>query len=171
MIGNKMIEIKRLSKEHHQQFKLINAKIRKALVNQKWFMPFSEENINNMFNEGSTLVVFGAFIDGDLGAVSLFDANNDEFAEMAKTVGYCEKIGAELGGSMVLPEYRGKNLMLEINYALINEARKMGIEYFIATAHPDNVASNNSLKKLGMTYKTTLIRDGGYERNVYILDL
>ena len=166
-----MIEIKRIDKTYHEDFKKINLKIRETLTNQKWFMPFSEDNINNMFNENSTLVVFGAFIDGVLGAVSLFDHNQNEFIEMAKTIGYSGKKGAELGGSMVLPEFRGKNLMLNINYALIDEARNMGIEYFIATAHPDNLASNNSLKKLGMIYKTTLTRDGGYVRNVYVLDL
>ena len=71
---------------------------------------------------------------------------------------------------MVLPEYRGQNLMLDVNNALLNVAKEMGIDYFVATVHPDNIASNRSVQKMGMQLKTTITRTGGYERNVYLLE-
>jgi RimJ/RimL family protein N-acetyltransferase len=132
-------------------------------------MPFSEENLQNTFAEGSSLVIYGAFIDGTLGAVSLFDTNQEEFKELAKVCGVSTDKGAELGGSMVLPDFRGQNLMLDINLKLIEVAKRMGLKYFVATVHPDNIASNSSVKKLGMQYVTTITRTGGYLRNVYIL--
>ena len=166
-----MKEIKRLDKTHHEAFKRINIETRKTLVNPSWFMPFSEENVEKLFDEGSTLVVYGCFIDGELAGISLFDFNEEEFAEMSKLLGVDDKKGAELGGSMVLPAFRGQHIMYDINQALIKEAKEMGIDYFVATAHPDNIASNSSLKKLGMEYKTTITRANGYLRNVYLLKL
>ena len=171
MTGDIMVEIKRLDKSHHKAFKDINNIIRQNLTNSTWFMPFSEENLGNTFDEKSSLVIYGAFVDGVLAAVSLIDTNEDEFNELAVKLGVKNLKGAELGGSMVLPEYRGKNLMYKINAELIDYAKKASFEYLVATAHPDNIASNSSLKKLNMEYKIKVIRTGGYERNVYIMYL
>jgi RimJ/RimL family protein N-acetyltransferase len=45
----------------------------------------------------------------------------------------------------------------------------MGLAYLVASAHPDNVASNRSLKKLGMEHKQTLVRGEKFLRNAYCL--
>ncbi|MBE7061153.1 MAG: GNAT family N-acetyltransferase [Clostridiales bacterium] len=167
-----MIEIKRLDKNNQQDFIEFNRVIADNLQNSKWFIPFSQENLLHTFDEGSSLVVYGAFVDGVLACISLFDMNWAEFEEVALAVGVDKKRkGAELGGCMVKPTFRGKNLMFEVNKALISVAKDMGIEYFVATAHPDNVASNRSLQKLGMEQKKTIIRCGEYLRNVYFLEL
>lgn len=164
-----MKEIKRLTSIDHQDFININKAIRENIANPDWFMPFSEEDLQNTFDSDSTLVIYGAFIDNTLGAVSLFDTDKNEFCELANACGVSADKGAELGGSMVLPSFRGQNLMYEINAKLIEVAKEMGLEYFVATVHPDNIASNSSVKKLGMKYVTTITRAGGYLRNVYIL--
>ena len=170
-LGDVMKEIKKLNKTNQNDFINFNRIIRNNLQTPAWFMPFSEENMQHTFDEGNTLVVYGAFVDGNLGAISLFDTNFEEFKELSIIAGVSpNKKGAELGGSMVLPDYRGQNLMLDVNLKLIEVAKQMGIEYFVATAHPDNVASNRSLQKLGMQLKTTVTRSGGYLRNVYILE-
>lgn len=166
-----MKEIKRLTKAHHEDFKRINAETRKTLANPSWFMPFSEEVLETLLNENSPLVVYGCFIDGTLAGVSLFDTTYEEFSQLAEILVVTDKKVAELGGSMVLPEFRGQHIMYDVNVALMQAAREMGIEYFVATAHPDNIASNSSLKKLGMELKTTITRAGGYLRNVYLLKL
>ena len=167
-----MIEIKRLDKNNQQDFIEFNRVIANNLQNPKWFIPFSQENLLHTFDEGSSLVVYGAFVDGVLACISLFDMNWEEFEEVALAIGVDkQKKGAELGGCMVLPSFRGKNLMFEVNKALISVAKEMGIEYFVATAHPDNVASNRSLQKLGMEQKKTIIRGGEYLRNVYFLEI
>ena len=166
-----MKEIRRLDKSNQSDFVNFNRIIRNNLQNPLWFMPFSEENMQHTFDEGNTLVVYGAFVDNVLGAISLFDTNVEEFKELSLIAGVSpDKKGAELGGSMVLPDFRGQNLMLDVNNKLIEVAKDMGIQYFVATAHPDNVASNRSLQKLGMQLKTTITRTGGYLRNVYLLE-
>lgn len=163
--------IKKLDKSNQQDFINFNRIIRSNIQNPSWFMPFSEENMTQTFDEGNTLVVYGAFVDECLACISLFDTNKEEFSELSKAVGVSpNKKGAELGGSMVLPDYRGQNLMLDVNLKLIEVAKSMGIDYFVATVHPDNIASNRSVQKLGMQLKTTITRAGGYLRNVYLLE-
>ena len=106
-----MKEIKRLDKSNQSDFVNFNRIIRNNLQNPLWFMPFSEENMQHTFDEGNTLVVYGAFVDNVLGAISLFDTNVDEFKELSLIAGVSpDKKGAELGGSMVLPDFRGQNL-------------------------------------------------------------
>ena len=61
--------------------------------------------------------------------------------------------------------------MHKVNSKLIEIAKKKGFEYLVATAHPDNVASNKSLAKLGMECKAQIIRAGKYLRNVYMIKL
>ena len=166
-----MEEIKRLDQTNQQDFINFNNIIRSNLTNQAWFMPFSEENAKNTFSPQSTLVVYGIFVDGVLAAISLFDTCKEEYFELAKACNVPDdKKGAELGGSMVLPQYRGRNLMLKVNQKLVEVAKEMGFDYFVATVHPDNKASHHSVTKLGMKQITTITRTGGYLRNVYLLE-
>ena len=98
--------------------------------------------------------------------------NFDEFRELSVASGISlERKGAELGGSMVLPDYRGQNLMYDVNKKLLEVAKENGIEYLVATVHPENIASNRSVLKLGMQKTATIVRTGGYLRNVYFLEL
>ena len=166
-----MKEVRRLDKSNQQDFIEFNRIIRANLSNPEWFMPFSEENMRHTFDKDSTLVVYGAFVDGVLAAISLFDTNEEEFKELSVVANVgLDKKGAELGGSMVLPQYRGQNLMLDINNELVSVAKEMGLNYFVATVHPDNVASNRSVQKMGMEKKAVVTRTGGYLRNVYLLE-
>ena len=74
---------------------------------------------------------------------------------------------AEIGRSMVLPGFRGKNLLLEINRYVVAEAKNLGKKYLIATIHPDNMPSRKSSEKLGMKKITTYTKSCGYIRDIY----
>ena len=165
------MEIIRLTKENHADFVHINEVIRQNLDNPLWFMPFSKENLVNTFRDNSSLTVCGAVVDNKLACVSVFDKDESEWSELCDAVGIKSKKVAELGGSMTLPEYRGQGLMQKVNLALIEIAKEQGLEYLVATAHPDNIASNKSLAKIGMECKTQIIRANKYLRNVYLMKL
>ena len=163
-----MKEIRRLDRSEKEEYKRLKATVLGTLTDKSWLIPFTEEVEATMFDVDSTLLVYGCFVDGVLAAVSTLDTDKAEFFEVAEAAGMpMEKKGGELGGSMVLPEYRGQNLMWEINSVLFAAARDMGFAYLVATAYPDNIASNTSLLKLGLDYKKTIIRTGSYTRNVY----
>ena len=72
---------------------------------------------------------------------------------------------------MVLPEYRGQNLMLQLNRKLVSYARDKGYEYLVATVHPDNVASRTSAETLGFKLHSRFMRKGRFLRNLYVMKL
>lgn len=76
---------------------------------------------------------------------------------------YC----AEIGASMTLKSARGKKCMLNINKKLMEVAKDKGLKYIIATAHPDNIASNISLRNLKMKFIKEFSRQS-FPRNLYI---
>ncbi|MBQ7033060.1 MAG: GNAT family N-acetyltransferase [Clostridia bacterium] len=167
-----MKEIRQLRKEHHEEYKKLNHTVLDLLENKDWFIPFPEEIVENIFAPDSTLTVYGCLIDGVLAAVSMLDTDWREFAEVAEAAKMPEgKKGAELCASMVLPAYRGQSLMAAVNREIIKEAKEKGFAYLVATAHPDNIASNSSLKKLGLEHRGVITRQGHYLRNVYAMEL
>ena len=54
---------------------------------------------------------------------------------------------------------------------LVKEAKHRGFEYLIATAAPENIASNKSLLKLGMKCVCQINRYGKYLRNCYMMKI
>ncbi len=167
-----MKEYRRLNENDIEIFYNINQEIAQYITCKEWFSPFSIDSVKRMLGKESTHVVYGCFVDGELAGVSLFDYDKEQCRWLSTAVNARpQKWGAEVGGSIVLPKFRGQNIMFEINDLLIKEAKKMGVDYFVATAHPDNIASNSSLKKLGLEYKTLITKSNGSLRNVYYMDL
>lgn len=167
-----MTEIIRLDKSHLDGFLHINEIILKTLADPEWYIPMSEYNATHLFDDGSGFIVYGAVVDGTLAGVTLIDTEQSEFCDLCDAIGLPDsaKTG-ELGACMVLPDYRGKNLMYLMNSALIAKAKELGFDYLVASAHPDNIASNTSLKKAGFECKATLIRCSHYLRNAYCIKL
>ena len=77
---------------------------------------------------------------------------------------------AELGGALVLKEYRNKGIMKELSKRLIEEAKNKKYEYIVITVHPENIASNKAFSYTGAKVKQT-VNLGEYLRNIYLLDL
>ena len=96
--------------------------------------------------------------------------NQSEYNEEIEAIGIKEssKKIAEIGRCMVLSGYRGQNLMVKVNEALIKEAENNGIDILVATAHPDNIPSNKSFEKLGFKKCCTKTLWGDYLRNIYM---
>lgn len=166
-----MTEIKRLDKSHLDGFCHVNDTILKNLTNPEWYIPIPKDALPHVLDGDSTLVIYGAFVDGVLAGVSLIDLNKNEFSDLCGVIGVTAESCGELGACMVLPEYRGKNLMYLINCELLKTARDMGLTHLVASAHPDNIASNTSLKKLGFDCRDTITRCGHYLRNAYFMEV
>ena len=165
------MQVKQLNKSHEKQFSAMMMEIRKSLENPLWFMSFTEQEQKEML-AGKTIITYGAFSDdGELMAVSGLFPNPDEFKDITELLKLNPNKTTELGGCMTLPKFRGHNLMLQLNEMLLKVAKEAGFSNMIATAHPDNIASNKSLKALGMKLEKTITRNGKYLRNVYLLNL
>ncbi len=166
-----MFEIKVLDKSFSEQFTALSNTVYDNLQNREWYIPMSQENMQNAL-ENDMFTVVGALKDGVLAGVSLIDRTPEEFCDLVDVAGADKnKKGAELGACMVLPDFRGNNLMYLMNTELVKLAKQSGIEYLVASAHPDNIASNSSLKKLGFELQAVITRAGHYIRNAYYMNI
>lgn len=91
--------------------------------------------------------------------------------EFKDVMGIPDKKVAELGGNLILPEARGQGIMFEMIKKQLGDAKRLGFDYIISMAHPDNVASLKSLKKLGLEYVKTDKVANGHLRDIYWLKL
>lgn len=133
-----------------------------------FLIPMTKEEYEDTFVEGSEDVVYGLFEDDNMIATSSLLHDVRAYADQEEVKDILGHKCAEIGECMVLPSHRGQGLMLKLNELLRKDAQGMGIEYMLATAHPENVASNSSLRKLGFQLVKTFDRHG-YLRNLYVM--
>lgn len=164
------MNIKPLEKSFHNQLKELVRVTVSELSNPNWLIALTDKEIDNIF-ETQNALVYGAIKNDKLLAISGLFFDESDFIEIVKLLNIENKKVAEIAECMTLPEARGNNYMLKINTELLAKAKDLGFEYLIATAHPDNIASNTSLKKLGMTCSGQFYRYEKYLRNYYILKL
>lgn len=77
----------------------------------------------------------------------------------------------ELGGNLVLPEYRGNGITTKLQTVELELARKLGFDYIISMAHPDNVGSCKTLEKVGLKFVKETRLSNGFLRKLYMLKL
>jgi RimJ/RimL family protein N-acetyltransferase len=147
--------------------KLINAVV-SSMEHKEWWVPISKKS-RSMFLDGKSAILIGAFNDKN----ELVAASGLFFFELLSdtNVSTLNNELAEIGRGMVLPEYRGDNLMLKLNRELIDKARELGKRSLVATSHPDNKASCRSLEQLGFTKKCLVKKWNNYSRNYYTYDI
>lgn len=77
----------------------------------------------------------------------------------------------ELGGNLVLPEYRGNGITTKLQTIELELARKLGFDYIISMAHPDNVGSQKTLERVGLKFVKETKLSNGFLRKLYMLKL
>lgn len=164
-----MIEFKRIKIEEKEELRQLENKVYNHLERKDFFMPFDNQTIDMMFDDDK-IIAYGAYKKGNLiGTAQLYI--DEIFVKDARALLNLEgKKIADLGGSLVLPEYRRNGIMTSLSTILIQEAKKRGFEYLIITIHPENTASNNTYLNLGAKKMVTTDM-GEYLRNIYLLDL
>ncbi len=148
-------------------------KIESALINKDFWLPINDTSRMHFLDKKWTRF-YGAFEDEKLIGASALFLDQHEFGESLSQLDDATMIPdevAEIGRSMVLPNYRGKNLLLDINRYVVEEAVRLGKKYLIATIHPDNIPSRKSFEKLGMQKSLTYTKSCGYIRDIYLMEL
>lgn len=164
------MDIRRLNKEDNESLKKLIDVIETHVVNPQWWLPIKQEAYDNFLNPDWTIFL-GAFVDNDLIGASALFLNEFEYGESLTAVGKQLAPIAEIGRCMVHPKYRKQNIMLLLNRELYEIAKKMGIKTLIATAHPDNLASNCSLQTLGMKIEKCILKENQYLRNILLMKI
>lgn len=160
-----------LTPEDRALHKTMSENIVATLVSPVMLIPMTDAEYDETYTEQSEDVVYGILdAEGRLVATSSLLHNVVDYAANPELSEILKHRCVEIGESMVLPEYRGNGYMLMLNRLIKAEAIKQGMEYMLATAHPDNIASNKSLRKLGYRLVKTFDRHG-YLRNLYVMKL
>ena len=77
----------------------------------------------------------------------------------------------ELGGNLVLPEYRGNGITTKLQTMEIKLAKELGFDYIISMAHPENVGSCKTLERVGLKFIKETRLSNGFLRKLYMLKL
>lgn len=160
--------IRRMTTDDAPLFWQINEEIMQTLTDPEWFIPFPADA--DVFSPEHD-VFFGWFEGDELAGVSgvILD---EKFLGDLRVLLHLEgkKIG-EVGGSMVRPKFRGRNIMWELNRHVLQYAKDNDFDCLVATIHPDNVASRTSAEHIGLKKVDCIKRKGHFLRNVYLLQL
>lgn len=165
-----MIVFRQLEQDDSESLYMLINDIECSLPDATWWLPIKKTAQEHFFDKSWT-IFYGAFDKDKLVAASGLFINPYEYAECAIQLGLNLDKTAEIGRCMVLPDYRGHNLMFMLNKLLIEEALKLDRSTIIATAHPNNISSNKSLIKLGMSIKGEIVKMDSYPRNILVMHL
>lgn len=164
-----MFEFRRVKLEEKQELKQLQDSIYNNLERKEFFMPYTDEVIDMMF-DNNKIIAYGAYHGGKLVGTAQLYLDEMFVSEVREKLDLKDIKIADLGGSLVLSEYRQNGIMTSLATILIQEAKRRNIEKLIITVHPENIASNNTFLRLG-AQKVMVTNFGEYERNVYIIDL
>ncbi len=164
-----MINYREIEVEEKQQVKeLINIVLNK-LERKEFFMPFTEEELEDMFNKNK-IITYGAYDEEKLVGMAQLYFDESYTTEIREILNMQNNKVAEFGGYLVLEEYRNKGIMKHLEDMLISKLKEINYEYAVITVHPDNIASNKATEYTGAKIiKTTNL--GKYLRNIYLLKI
>lgn len=94
--------------------------------------------------------------------------SQDMLEDFKKEFDLTEYKVCELGGNLVLPEYRGLGITTKLQTLEMNLAKELNFDYIISMAHPDNVASCKTLEKIGLEFVKETKLSNGFLRRLYM---
>ena len=157
-------------KDKDQLFKLID-KVLSGLPDQSHFIPYEKWELDSMFDEVNYAPLYGAY-DGDklVGMAQLY-VSQDMLKDFKDEFGLSEYKVCELGGNLVLPEYRGLGITTKLQTMEMQLAKDLGFDYIISMAHPDNIGSCKTLERIGLEFVKETTLSNGFLRRLYMLKL
>ena len=164
------IVFKKIPREDEKQLRNIIEVVLGAIERPEFFIPYEEWEMKKMFEEDYAPLL-GAYDGNKLVAMAQLYVDQQMLKEFKEVLNIADKRVCELGGDLVLPEYRGQGLMFEMIQIQYEWAKEMGFDYIISMAHPDNIGSLKSLEKLGLKYVKTANVANGHLRDIYMLKI
>ena len=161
------LEFKQLTADNRTQLNKLIHNIEDSLDNKSFWLPIDAISRTHFLDNDWT-IFNGCFFNGYLVAASGLFLNPHEYYESAKQLKIENRNIAELGRLMVSPECRGSYLSFYTSRTLIDIAKQKGIDYIIATVHPDNIPSKKTLEKLGFEKSGYILKQENYQRDIYL---
>lgn len=165
------MEFRRIEKKDEQKLYKLFEEMEITLENKDWWLPLSENEKTLLFNEENAYFL-GLYYKEKLVGCSVLLVNNEDFKDYLDYLDNLDKSKCgKIGRCVVHPEYRNNNYMYKLNSKLVEIAKNYNLKHLIAITHPDNIASNKSMQKLGMKNVKTILRYGKYTRSIYLIDI
>ncbi len=164
------LEFKKVDPKDEEQVLGLIQTVLGGLERAEFFIPYAEWELKKLFDE-SYAPLHGAY-DGDqlVGMAQLY-VDQEMLKEYKEVLGISDYKVCELGGDLVLPDYRGRGIMATLIGMQFELAKELGFDYIISMAHPDNAASNKALLRLGLEYVKTDTVSDGHLRDIYCMKL
>lgn len=156
-------------KDEKQVRDLINT-VLGDLDRKEFFIPYANWELERLFDK-SYAHLHGAYDGNKLVGMAQLYVNQEFLKEYKEVLDVSDKKVAELGGDLVLSEYRGRGIMTALIKMQADLAKDMGFDYVISMAHPDNIGSNKALQKIGLEYVKTATVSNGHLRDIYMIKL
>lgn len=166
-----MIEYKKVLIDDKNKVEDLVKNVIEKLENKEYFIPPFNNEFNEMFNENIS-IIYGAYDGEKLVAIAKLElVEKYDVFELKQILNLKNYKVAELGRYLCLLEYRNCGIMQNLQKILIEEAQNLNYQYLVATAHPDNVASNKVIAKGNFELKEVKTLSNGYYRNIYLKDI
>lgn len=157
-------------KDKEQLFKLIEI-VLGGLEDPEYFIPYEHWEYDSMFDEENYAPLYGAYDGEKLVGMAQLYVSQEMLADFKKEFGLEEYSVCELGGNLVLPEYRGLGITTKLQTIELELAKKLEFDYIISMAHPDNIGSCKTLEKVGLNFVKETRLSNGFLRKLYMLKL
>lgn len=162
---------KRIYSEDYNQVKNLINIVFENIERKDFLIPWTQEQMEHFFDNNYS-ILFGAYDENKLVAMcQIFTQREieDEYYDILN-IPRSKNIG-ELGGFLVLPEYRNKGIMTNLSKLSCEYLPNMNLDYLISTIHPENNPSNKIIQKLDFQLYDTILTQSGYLRNLYLKEL
>ncbi len=157
-------------KDTEQLFKLIDT-VLGSLESEEYFIPYEQWELDSMFDEKNYAPLYGAYDGEKLVGMAQLYVSQDMLADFKKEFELENYEVCELGGNLVLPEYRGNGITTKLQTIELELARKLGFDYIISMAHPNNIGSCKTLERVGLKFMKETRLSNGFLRKLYMLKL
>ncbi len=157
-------------KDKEQLFNLIET-VLTGLENKEYFIPYEQWEMESMFDERNYAPLYGAYDENKLVGMAQLYVSQDMLADFKKEFGLENFTVCELGGNLVLSEYRGNGITTKLQTMELELAKRLGFDYIISMAHPDNIGSCKTLEKVGLNFVKETRLSNGFLRKLYMKKL
>lgn len=165
------LEFKKVEEKDKEQLMNLIKIVLGGLEDKSHFIPYEQWELDSMFDAENYAPLYGAYDGEKLVGMAQLYISQDMLADFKKEFGLTEYQVCELGGNLVLPEYRGKGITTKLQTIELQLAKELGFDYIISMAHPDNIGSCKTLERVGLNFVKETTLSNGFLRKLYMLKL
>ncbi len=124
-----------------------------------------------MFDEVNYAPLYGVYDEDKLVGMAQLYVSQDMLKDFKDEFELSAYKVCELGGNLVLPEYRGMDITTKLQTMEMELAKQLGFDYVISMAHPNNIGSCKTLERIGLDFVKEIKLSNGFLRKLYMKKL